>query len=147
MAGDVRDRKAVHPAQHPHELAQARQGDRNHLGVSQNLGRGAHAGFGGTLAGNALTVAVMRAVLSQVLTEPAFERMLQLAERLQRGVNDGIARHRLPWCTLRVGARVETLFTPDMPRNAADVRRHQCPRARGRPRRTRAGARRGQGSD
>ncbi len=83
----------------------------------------AHAGFGGTLAGNALTVAVMRAVLSQVLTEPAYERMLQLAERMQRGVDGCNARHRLPWCTLRVGARVETLFTPDAPRNAADVRR------------------------
>jgi glutamate-1-semialdehyde 2,1-aminomutase len=82
----------------------------------------AHAGFGGTLAGNALTVAVMRAVLSQVLTEPAFERMLQLAERLQRGVDDSIARHRLPWRTLRLGARMETLFTPDAPRNAGDVR-------------------------
>ena len=83
----------------------------------------AHAGFGGTLAGNALTVAVMRAVLSQVLTGPAFERMLQLAERLQRSVDDSIARHRLPWCTLRLGARMETLFTPDAPRNAGDVRR------------------------
>jgi glutamate-1-semialdehyde 2,1-aminomutase len=83
----------------------------------------AHAGFGGTLAGNALTVAVMRAVLSQVLTAPAFERMLQLAERLQRGVDDSIARHRLPWRTLRLGARMETLFTPDAPRNAGDVRR------------------------
>jgi glutamate-1-semialdehyde 2,1-aminomutase len=82
----------------------------------------AHAGFGGTLAGNALTVAVMRAVLSQVLTEPAFERMLQLAERLQRSVDDSIARHRLPWRTLRLGARMETMFTPDAPRNAGDVR-------------------------
>ncbi len=83
----------------------------------------AHAGFGGTLAGNALTVAVMRAVLSQVLTEPAFARMLELAARMQRGVDDTIAHHRLPWRTLRIGARMETLFAPEAPRNAADVRR------------------------
>jgi len=83
----------------------------------------AHAGFGGTLAGNALTVAVMRAVLSQVLTADAYERMLALAERLQRGVSDSILRHGHAWHATRLGARVETLFTPDEPRDARDVRR------------------------
>lgn len=83
----------------------------------------AHAGFGGTLAGNALTVAVMRAVLSQVLTPEAFERMLVLAKRLADGVNASIAKAGLPWHATQVGARVETLFCPDAPRNAADVRR------------------------
>ncbi|MGN1285561.1 MAG: transaminase, partial [Bradyrhizobium sp.] len=34
----------------------------------------AHLGFGGTLAGNALTVATMRAVLEQVLTSANYER-------------------------------------------------------------------------
>ncbi|REL93174.1 aspartate aminotransferase family protein, partial [Mycobacterium tuberculosis] len=57
----------------------------------------AHAGFGGTLAGNALTVAVMRAVLSQVLTPEAFERMRTLAQRLADGVNASIAQAGLPW--------------------------------------------------
>lgn len=93
--------------------------------VPPTVKQSAHAGFGGTLAGNALTVAVMRAVLSQVLTADAFERMLALAERLQRGVNDSIARHGLPWHATRVGARVETLFALDEPRNAADVKRHR----------------------
>lgn len=83
----------------------------------------AHAGFGGTLAGNALTVAVMRAALSEVLTEDAFVRMHALAERLQRGVTDSIRRHGLPWHAVRIGARVETMFTADEPRDARDVRR------------------------
>lgn len=83
----------------------------------------AHAGFGGTLAGNALTVAVMRAVLSQVLTSEAYGRMSALADRLHRGVSESVSRHGLPWHAMRIGARVETLFTPDEPRDARDVRR------------------------
>lgn len=83
----------------------------------------AHAGFGGTLAGNALTLAVMRAVLSQVLTEPAYARMLALAERLEQGVQSCIQRQGLAWHVTRVGARVETLFSPEPPRDARDVRR------------------------
>ena len=95
--------------------------------VPPTVRQSAHAGFGGTLAGNALTVAVMRAVLSQVLTPDAYERMLSLAERLQSGVNDSIARRGLPWHATRVGARVETLFAPDEPHNASDVKRHRDP--------------------
>lgn len=93
--------------------------------VPPTVRQSAHAGFGGTLAGNALTVAVMRAVLSEVLTEDAFERMLALAERLQGGVNHSIARRGLPWHATRVGARVETLFAKEEPRNATEVRQHR----------------------
>lgn len=93
--------------------------------VPPTVRQSAHAGFGGTLAGNALTVAVMRAVLSQVLTEDAYGRMLALAERLSGGVAASIATRGLPWHAARVGARVETLFCRDAPRNAAEVRRER----------------------
>lgn len=85
----------------------------------------AHAGMGGTLAGNALTVAAMRAVLSEVLTDAAFAHMLGLAERLQAGVNAAIAEHGLPWHASRIGARVETLFSPNEPRDAREVKLHR----------------------
>ena len=91
--------------------------------VPPTVKQSAHFGMGGTLAGNALTVAVMRAVLSEVLTEEAFVRMLAMADRLQQGVNDSIARCGLPWHATRVGSRVETLFAAQEPRNASDVRR------------------------
>ncbi len=93
--------------------------------VPPTVRQSAHAGMGGTLAGNALTVAVMRAVLSEVLTAEAFERMLALAERLQHGVNETITRARLPWHATRVGSRIETLFAPDEPRNATEVKQHR----------------------
>src|SRR5260221_7676690 len=38
-------------------------------------------GIGGTLAGNALSLAAMRATLTKVLTKEAFDRMIPLAER------------------------------------------------------------------
>ena len=38
-------------------------------------------GIGGTLAGNVLSLAAMRATLGEVLTEEAFERMIALGER------------------------------------------------------------------
>jgi len=83
----------------------------------------AHLGFGGTLAGSALQVAVVRAVLEHVLTDEAFERMIALAEGLARRVRAVIASHGLPWYVAQMGSRVETMYAPDAPRDAADVAR------------------------
>src|SRR6478672_10188292 len=49
-------------------------------------------GVGGTLAGNALSVAAMRATLEQVLTEPAFARMTDLATTFTAGVRATLDR-------------------------------------------------------
>src|SRR5215467_7973637 len=43
-------------------------------------------GIGGTLAGNALSLAAMRTTLENVLTPAAFEKMIPLAERFSDGV-------------------------------------------------------------
>jgi len=43
-------------------------------------------GVGGTLAGNALSLAAMRATLGEVMTDDAFERMIGLADRFEQGV-------------------------------------------------------------
>lgn len=90
--------------------------------LSPNQRQSAHAGFGGTLAGNALTVAVMRAVLSEVLTDAAFTHMHAMAAQLVDGVTQSIQAAGLPWHATQVGARVETLFCEQAPRNAKDVR-------------------------
>jgi glutamate-1-semialdehyde aminotransferase len=44
-------------------------------------------GIGGTLSGNALSLAAMRATLEHVLTDEAFERMIALGERWADGVS------------------------------------------------------------
>jgi glutamate-1-semialdehyde 2,1-aminomutase len=83
----------------------------------------AHLGFGGTLAGSAVQVAAVRAVLDRVLTDSAFASMLLLSERLAEGARALIAEARLPWYVAQSGARVETLYAPQPPRNAGDVAR------------------------
>lgn len=80
-----------------------------------------HLGFGGTLAGSALQVAAVRVVLEKVLTLEAFEHMLGLADRLADGARTIIGRAGLPWYVAHSGARVETMYAPEAPRNAADV--------------------------
>jgi glutamate-1-semialdehyde 2,1-aminomutase len=81
----------------------------------------AHLGFGGTLAGSALQVAAVRAVLAEVLTPAAFAHMVGLAENLAERMRQVIARFALPWYVEQLGARVETMFAPTPPINAADV--------------------------
>jgi glutamate-1-semialdehyde 2,1-aminomutase len=78
-------------------------------------------GVGGTLAGNALSLAAVRATLSEVLTEEAFERMIANAERFEAGVAGEIARHGLPWSITRLGCRAEYMFAPEPPRNGAEA--------------------------
>ena len=78
-------------------------------------------GTGGTLAGNALSLAAMRATLGEVLTDQAFEGMIALGERFEAGVNDVITSRDLPWHVTRIGCRVEYLFRPDPARNGAQA--------------------------
>jgi glutamate-1-semialdehyde 2,1-aminomutase len=67
-------------------------------------------GVGGTLAGNALSAAAMRATLEHVLTEEAFARTIPLADRFADGVQGVIDRHGLPWHVARLGCRAEYAF-------------------------------------
>jgi glutamate-1-semialdehyde aminotransferase len=78
-------------------------------------------GIGGTLAGNVLSLAAMRATLGEVLTDGAFERMVALAERFERGVQESIDAHALPWHVTRLGCRVEYLFRAERPRTGSDA--------------------------
>ena len=84
-------------------------------------------GIGGTLAGYALSTAVIRATLGEVLTDEAFGRMIPLAERWESGVNDVIRSHRVPWHVTRLGARAEYHFTPTPPRDGAEQMAHADP--------------------
>jgi glutamate-1-semialdehyde 2,1-aminomutase len=81
----------------------------------------AHLGIGGTLAGNALTVATMRAVLESVLTPENYARMIANATQLAMQARGLIASQGLPWHVTQIGARAEIMFMPEPPRNGADV--------------------------
>jgi glutamate-1-semialdehyde 2,1-aminomutase len=77
-------------------------------------------GVGGTLAGNALSLAAARATLGEVLTAEAFERMSGLRERFVAGVDAALERHSVPWSIVSLGARAEYRFSADPPRTGAE---------------------------
>jgi glutamate-1-semialdehyde 2,1-aminomutase len=77
-------------------------------------------GVGGTLAGNALSLAAARATLGDVLTEEAFVRMVALRERFVAGVEETLTRHGAPWSIVSLGARAEYRFTAPPPRTGAE---------------------------
>jgi glutamate-1-semialdehyde 2,1-aminomutase len=78
-------------------------------------------GIGGTLAGNVLSLAAIRATLGGVLTEEAFARMISLGERFEAGVAGVIAEHALPWSVTRLGCRVEYWPRPERARTGAEA--------------------------
>ena len=76
-------------------------------------------GVGGTLAGNALSVAAMRATLEHVLTDDAFAGMADRAREFAEGVQQVIDEHGLPWSVSRLGARAEYRFASPAPRDGS----------------------------
>jgi glutamate-1-semialdehyde 2,1-aminomutase len=78
-------------------------------------------GIGGTLAGNALSLAAARATLEEVLTDEAFGHMTEMGERFEAGVNEVFASQGVPWNSVRLGCRVEYHFQPSPPRNGSEA--------------------------
>ena len=78
-------------------------------------------GIGGTLAGNALSLAAMRATLTQVLTQTNFDHMIELGERWCDGVDAVIREFELPWSCNRLGARGEYMFASTPPLTGAEA--------------------------
>ena len=74
-------------------------------------------GVGGTLAGNALSLAAMRATLGEVLTAEAFEAMIALATRFTEEAQLVLDKADMPWSISQLGARAEYRFTRPAPRN------------------------------
>jgi glutamate-1-semialdehyde 2,1-aminomutase len=78
-------------------------------------------GIGGTLAGNALSIAAMKATLQNVLTEDFYARAIKLQERFTEGVESVIKEFNLPWIVKRLGNRSEYWFRPTPPRNGGEA--------------------------
>ena len=84
-------------------------------------------GIGGTLAGNALSLAAVRATLEHVLTEEAFSRTVPLAERFAADVSETIEEAALPWHVTQLGCRAEYRFRPIHLGPAPKPRRRSTP--------------------
>jgi glutamate-1-semialdehyde 2,1-aminomutase len=72
-------------------------------------------GVGGTLAGNALSVAAMRACLGSVLTDAAFAAMTEVATHYTESVRAVLTATSVPWSITQLGARAEYRFVPEPP--------------------------------
>jgi glutamate-1-semialdehyde 2,1-aminomutase len=78
-------------------------------------------GIGGTLAGNALSIAAMKATLQNVLTDEFYAKATKLQEQFTAGVEGVIAEFNLPWIVKRLGNRSEYWFRPTPPRNGGEA--------------------------
>ncbi|MFM5904384.1 MAG: transaminase [Microbacteriaceae bacterium] len=81
-------------------------------------------GVGGTLAGNALSMAAVAATLTRVLTPEAFEQMEALCTIWTADVQEILDRYEVPWQVSQLGARAEYSFRETAPitgREAADA--------------------------
>jgi glutamate-1-semialdehyde 2,1-aminomutase len=78
-------------------------------------------GIGGTLAGNALSIAAMKATLKEVLTEEYYSKAIALQELFTAGVEGVINEYNLPWIVKRLGNRSEYWFRPNPPKNGGEA--------------------------
>ncbi len=78
------------------------------------------SGVGGTLAGNALSLAAAQATLATTLTAADYEHTIALATRWTDGVAQVIAEADLPWHVQQLGCRAEYWFCPP-PRNGGEA--------------------------
>jgi glutamate-1-semialdehyde 2,1-aminomutase len=85
------------------------------------------SGIGGTLSGNALAVAAIKATLEHVITKEAFDYMVPLAERFADGIERTIKAEKLPWHVTRLGVRVEYAFRPTRPKNGGEAEASKDP--------------------
>jgi glutamate-1-semialdehyde 2,1-aminomutase len=76
------------------------------------------SGVGGTLTGNALAVAAVRATLDSTLRDEDFALAIPLATAWTNGVQSTIDRYQLPWHVQQLGCRAEYWFCPP-PRDGA----------------------------
>jgi len=76
------------------------------------------SGVGGTLTGNALAIAAVRATLGSALRDEDFDHTIPLATAWTDGVRSTIQRRGLPWHVQQLGCRAEYWFCPP-PRDGA----------------------------
>jgi len=85
---------------------------------------------GGTLFGNPLQIAAIRATLDHVLTEEAHAKAARLGERLASGIETGARERGLPWSAHRLYCRSGYHFAERLPRTRAEAQAAADPELR-----------------
>ena len=76
--------------------------------------------IGGTLYANALSLAAARVGLAEIFTPEAGQRVDELGQRLQAGLQREVDSVGLPWTIDRLGGRIQFRLTGEAPRNGAE---------------------------
>jgi glutamate-1-semialdehyde 2,1-aminomutase len=76
--------------------------------------------IGGTVYGSALSMAAARIGLAEIFTAEAGQRVDDLGQRMQTGLQCEVDRVGLPWTIDRLGGRIQFRLTPEPPRTGAD---------------------------
>ena len=78
-------------------------------------------GVGGTLAGNAVSMAGIKATLGEVLTAEVYPSMFARATEWTEGVQAALDEFEVPWQVTQLGARSEYSFLPRAPHTGAEA--------------------------
>lgn len=91
--------------------------------------RGANGSLalGGTLFGNALSMAAAKVALNEILTKPAYEKSTLLGQQLANGLQALFDQHGLPWRAQSLFSRSGYTFGPQLPRQAGEVEKYHDP--------------------
>jgi glutamate-1-semialdehyde aminotransferase len=76
--------------------------------------------LGGTTYGSALAVAIAKAMLQDVLTVGAYERVNHLGRMLSDGLDRLFHERELPWTAFRCGPRSGYCLSPSLPRTGSE---------------------------
>jgi glutamate-1-semialdehyde aminotransferase len=86
--------------------------------------------IGGTMFGNALSMAATRAALTQVWIPETHERTQRLAGRILDGMRAVFDEHGVDWDTYQLGNRAGYRFHPEPPRNNIEAGERDIPAVR-----------------
>jgi len=91
--------------------------------------RGSQGGLaiGGTLYGNALSMAATKVALLEILTPQAYEKSTLLGNQLSQGLQALFDDLKLPWLSHELMSRSGYTFGPQLPTHAAEFERYHDP--------------------
>lgn len=83
--------------------------------------------IGGTLYGNALSMAAAKVALYEIMTPQAYEKTTHLGQLLSDGLQRLFDQHDLPWCAQYLMSRSGYTFGPELPTNASQYEIYSDP--------------------
>ena len=89
--------------------------------LADETGNALGVALGGTLYGNALSLACAETVLTELMTPAEHERIAGLGGRLADGIEAAAWDHELDWRALRFGARTGYCLSAELPRTAREA--------------------------